>query len=153
MKIAVDAFVPDTYVATSEERMVVYKRVSAVDSVEAVERLKLELTSSYGKPPREVLNLIKVALVRQLAKKLGAVEVSSFGAEVYLVFDDKAKIIEDSVLGEAIYKFRMKCAIDLMNRPMIKFKSERLCSENFEELLKFLLVAVDLQTKDATKNK
>lgn len=153
VKIAVDAFVPDTYVATSEERMVVYKRVSAVDSVEAVERLKLELTSSYGKPPREVLNLIKVALVRQLAKKLGAVEVSSFGAEVYLVFDDKAKIIEDSVLGEAIYKFRMKCAIDLMNRPMIKFKSERLCSENFEELLKFLLVAVDLQTKDAIKNK
>ncbi len=152
VKIAIDAFVPDTYVSTSEERMVVYKRVSAVDSVEAVEKLKLELSNSYGKPPREVLNLIKVALVRQLAKKLGAVEVSSLGAEVYLIFDDKSKIVDSNILSEAIYKFRMKCSIDLSNRPMVKFKGEKLCSENFEELLKFLLLATNLQGQEATKN-
>ena len=47
----------------------------------------------------------------------------------------------------------MKCAIDMSSRPMVKFKGERLCSENFEELLKFLLLAVNLKIQDESKNR
>ena len=141
VKVAVDAYVPDTYVATSEDRMVVYKRISEINSTEALEKLKLELKDTYGTIPAPVSNLMEVALVRQLAKKISASEILSFGAEVDLIFDEKEKITESNILGETIYKFRMQCSLDLSGKPTIRFKNEKLCRENFEELKKFLLTA------------
>ncbi len=144
VKVALDAYVPDTYVSTSEERMIVYKRISTVDSVEAREKLKNELTQSYGKIPSEVLSLISISLVRQLASKLGAIEVVSNGAEVQIVFEKPEDITSNNIIGEAVYKFRMNCAIDFSERPNIKFNKERLCRDNFEIMQKFLLVSSEI---------
>ena len=152
VKVAIDAYVPDEYVSTSEERMIVYKRISTVDSVEAVEKLKNELNSAYGKIPNEVLSLISIALIRQLSSKLSAIEVVSSGAEVDLVFEKPEDITSNNVLGEAIYKFRMNCAIDLSEKPMIKFNKERLCRDNFEILKSFLLVCSDIMKDNLHKN-
>ena len=33
VKIAIDAYIPEDYIATSEERMVAYKRISSISSV------------------------------------------------------------------------------------------------------------------------
>lgn len=139
VKIAIDAYIPDEYIATSEERMVAYKRISALESLESVEKLKTELTELYGKIPNEVLSLIDIALVRKLAQKLNAVEIVSFGAEIEIIFDKKESIISSEVVTETIYKFRMNCSIDVTNRPMIKFNKEKTCRENFEIMKKFLL--------------
>ena len=152
VKVALDAYVPDTYVSTSEERMVVYKRISTVDSVEEVEKLKNELVQTYGKIPNEVLSLIQIALVRQLSSNIGAIEVVSSGAEVDLVFEKPEDITSNNVIGESIYKFRMNCAIDLSVKPMIKFNKERLCRDNFEILQKFLLVSNDIMKDESQKN-
>ncbi len=153
VKVALDAYVPDTFVATSEERMVVYKRISTISSIEEVEKVKLELKEAYGEIPRVVENLIKISLARQLAKKLCASEIISFGAEVSLVFDDKSKITDSEVLGESIYKFRMACSLDFADKPKIKFDNQPLASQNFEELLKFLLTSQKISEKFNDKNK
>lgn len=151
VKVALDAYVPDTYVATSEERMIVYKQISVISSIEQQEKIKLELKDTYGEIPRPVENLIKISLARQLAKKLCATEIVSFGKEVSLVFDSKEKITENEVLGEAIYKFRVSCALDFSDKPKIKFEKERLASQNFEELLKFLLICQKIDEKFKSK--
>ena len=139
VRVALDAYVPDTYVATSEDRMIVYKRISTVDSIEAVEKLKAELVQVYGEIPKVVLSLIDIALVRQLASKLRAVEVSSYGAEVDLVFESGSDITTNSDLAETIFRFKDQCSIDTTEKPLIKFIKNRLCSENFAVLKKFLL--------------
>jgi len=147
VKIAIDAYIPDEYIATSEERMVAYKRISALDSTENVEKLKLELAESYGKLPKEVLSLIDVALVRKLAQKLCATEIVSFGNEVYIIFDKKESIIESELLADMIYRFRMNCSIDVSSKPMIKFTKEKTCRENFEIMKDFLLTASKYKEK------
>lgn len=152
VKVALDAYVPDTYVSTSEERMVAYKRISTVDSVESVEKLKSELLQNYGKIPNEVLSLISISLVRQLASKIGAIEVVSYGAEVDLIFEKPEDITSNNILGETIYKFRVNCAIDLSDKPLVRFAKERLCRDNFEVLQKFLLTSNDILKENLTKN-
>lgn len=152
VKVAIDAYVPDTYISTSEERMIAYKRISAVDSVESAEKLKKELTDTYGKIPDVVTALIGIALARQTAQKIGATAIVSSGAEVDIVFDNKSTIISSDFLGDAIYKFRMNCSIDMAGQPMIRFYKERLCRENFEQVKKFLQVAASLKDKILTKN-
>ena len=141
VKIAIDAYIPDEYIATSEERMVAYKRISALESTESVEKLKLELSQNYGKLPKEVLSLIDIALVRKLAQKLCATEIISFGNEVYIVFEKKESIIESELLADMIFRFRMNCSIDVSSKPMIKFTKEKTCRENFEIMKDFLLTA------------
>ena len=152
VKVAIDAYVPDTYISTSEERMIAYKRISAVDSIENAEKLKRELSETYGKVPEVVVSLISIALARQTAQKIGANAIVSSGAEVDIVFDNKTDIMASDFLGDAIYKFRMECSIDLSNQPMIRFYKERLCRENFEQAKKFLMVAASLKDKNLTKN-
>lgn len=153
VKIAIDAFIPEEYIATSEERMIAYKRISALEDMQGVESLKLELLNNYGKIPNEVLSLIDVALVRKLAQKLEAVEIISYGAEIDIIFDKKESIIESEVIAEAVYKFRMNCAIDVSDKPMIKFNKERLCRENFEQMKKFLLETRKIQEKTDENSK
>jgi transcription-repair coupling factor (superfamily II helicase) len=79
VKVAIDAYVPETYISLSEDRMVAYKRISSLDLIESAEKLKVELVQTYGKIPEVTLSLISVALVRHLAGKMGAIEVHSFG--------------------------------------------------------------------------
>ncbi len=147
IKVAIDAYVPDTYISTSEERMVTYKQIAATDSVEAAEKLKRELYSAYGAVPDVVNSLIEISLARQTAKKIDAVAVVSSGAEVDIVFDNKSQIASSDFLGEAIYKFRMNCSLDMTNQPTIRFYKERLCRENFELAKKFLLTAASIKEK------
>jgi transcription-repair coupling factor (superfamily II helicase) len=141
VKIAIDAYIPDEYIATSEDRMIAYKRISALESTESVEKLKKELSELYGEPPKEVLSLIDVALVRKLAQKLCATEILSFGNEVYIIFEKKENITESELLADMIFKFRMNCSIDVSGKPMVKFTKEKTCRENFEIMKEFLLTA------------
>lgn len=139
VKVEMDAYVPESYISTSEDRMVAYKRISVVSSIEEAEKLKLELADVYGKVPEVVLNLISISLVRQLARKIGAIEVLSDGNEILLVFDKSEKITGNPDLAEAIFKFRAGCSIDLSKRPLVRFKQKDSAEENFEILKSFLL--------------
>ena len=143
VRVAVDSYIPEEYISTSEDRMVAYKRISSVESLEDCQKLTQELNSVYGKVPSVVSNLISVSLVRKLAGKISAIEVHSYGAEVDIIFEKSTDITSNEEIAEAIYKFRMNCTIDLSSKPMIKFKSERLCSENFELVKKFLIKATE----------
>ncbi len=153
VKIAIDAFIPEEYIATSEERMVAYKRISALDDEASVEKLKLDFVNSFGNIPKEVLSLIDVALVRKLAQKLSAVEIISFGSEIDIIFDKKESITTSEVILDAVYKFRLDCSIEITDRPMIKFYKEKTCRENFEQMKKFLLETRKIQEKIEEKHK
>ncbi len=153
VKVALDAYVPETYIATSEERMIAYKSISAVDSTEEKEKLKVELVGAYGEIPREVLNLIDISLARKLAEKVGAIEIQSFAMEVYLVFENKEDIIQSEVLTEAIFKFKSDCSLDLSQKPMIKFAKGTFCRDNFDILLKFLLFSNEILQKLSVADK
>ena len=68
------------------------------------------------------------------------------------VFDDSSKITSSDAIGEAIFKSRANCSVDLSAKPMIKFYKNRLCSENFEQVIQFLLFAVNYLAENLTKN-
>jgi transcription-repair coupling factor (superfamily II helicase) len=147
VKIAIDAYIPEEYIATSEERMVAYKRISALEDDESVMKLKRELIDVYGNIPNEVLSLMEVSLVRKLAQKLNAVEIISFGAEIDIIFDKKESITDNEFIVDSVYKLRFDCTIDFSNKPMIKFSKEKTCRENFEIVKKFLIETLKLKNK------
>ena len=85
--LRIDANLPERYIASPAARMEMYKKISLI--AEEADRLDLlaELSDRYGKPPRAVLRLLDVALVRALGSRNGIVRVEQKGADLRFVLD------------------------------------------------------------------
>ncbi len=62
------------YVTSGEQRMDLYRRMAAVRDQEDADELLDEIVDRYGDPPKGVLNLIDIALLRAKAAKAGITE-------------------------------------------------------------------------------
>ena len=78
----ITANVDQDYVARGEERMDLYRRMAAIRTQEDAEDLLDEIVDRYGEPPKGVLNLIDVALLRANARKLAIKDIKQKGPDV-----------------------------------------------------------------------
>ena len=78
----VTANVDKNYVARGEERMDLYRRMAAIRSEEDADDLLDEIVDRYGEPPKGVLNLIDIALLRANARKLGIKDIKQKAGDV-----------------------------------------------------------------------
>ena len=78
----VTANVDPEYVARGEERMDLYRRMAAIRSPEDAEDLLDEIVDRYGEPPRGVLNLIDIALLRARARAAGIKDIRQKAGDV-----------------------------------------------------------------------
>ena len=138
MKVAIDAFIPDTYMTKSEDRMVAYKTISAIKSMQDRNKIALEFEQVFGKIPKATENLMDIALLKAKAKELKANSVISSVNNLEIIFEDKGQIIGNEKIGDLIYKFRAKCSLDFSKEPKICFKRESSQEKNFELLKDFL---------------
>ena len=74
--LTVNAHIPDRYVAASEQRMDLYRRIAAIRSNEDASDLLDEMMDRYGEAPKSVLALLDVALLRAAAAKAGVSDIT-----------------------------------------------------------------------------
>ncbi|WAM32050.1 transcription-repair coupling factor [Caldicellulosiruptor naganoensis] len=79
--IKVDAFISADYIEDEKERINMYKKISSIESKEDVQEIYDELIDRFGDVPKEVDNLIKIAYIKLLCKKLGILNVMQNGSE------------------------------------------------------------------------
>jgi transcription-repair coupling factor (superfamily II helicase) len=82
--LTVSANIPERYVASAEQRMDLYRRIAAIRSNEEASDLLDELIDRYGEPPRPVLRLLDVALLRAAAVTAGVSDISQKGDRLKL---------------------------------------------------------------------
>ena len=78
----VTANVDKNYVSRGEERMDLYRRMAAIRSQEDADDLLDEIVDRYGEPPRGVLNLIDIALLRAKAREVSIKDIRQKGGDV-----------------------------------------------------------------------
>ena len=78
----VTANVDKNYVVRGEERMDLYRRMAAIRSEEDADDLLDEIVDRYGEPPKGVLNLIDIALLRANARSVGIQDIKQRGGDV-----------------------------------------------------------------------
>ncbi|MDE7171878.1 MAG: transcription-repair coupling factor, partial [Oscillospiraceae bacterium] len=62
--LTVAASIPDKYVPSPDQRMDLYRRIARIRTAEDADDMTDELIDRFGDPPRQVNNLISVALLR-----------------------------------------------------------------------------------------
>ena len=97
LQLNLSAFIPDTYVADSHQRLSLYKRLSSCPQLGDLALLHGEIQDRYGEPPESVERLFEVMQVRLMAKKLRLSSVVVQPDAVVITFDPKAKIPEAAV--------------------------------------------------------
>ena len=84
----VTANVDKNYVARGEERMDLYRRMAAIRSEEDADDLLDEIVDRYGEPPKGVLNLIDIALLRATARNVGVKDIKQKAGDVFFTLTE-----------------------------------------------------------------
>ncbi|MCZ2525663.1 transcription-repair coupling factor [Streptomyces sp. HB2AG] len=82
IELPVDAHVPHDYAPGERLRLQAYRAIAEANSAEDIEAVREELADRYGKLPEPVENLLLVAGLRLLARKVGVTDITLQGANV-----------------------------------------------------------------------
>ena len=104
----VSANIPERYVASSEQRMDLYRRIAAIRSREDADDLMDELLDRYGEAPKSVLVLLDVALLRAAAVRVGITEITQKDTSVQFVMEDMDLQRLAVVCGMKKYRSRLR---------------------------------------------
>ena len=104
----VTANVDQEYVSRGEERMDLYRRMAAIRSQEDADDLLDEIIDRYGDPPKGVINLIDIALLRANARKSGISDIKQKGSDILFVLRHLDFEVVSKLCGESDYKTRLQ---------------------------------------------
>ena len=94
--LTINANIPDTYVASPEQRMDIYRRIAAIRNQDDSADVLDELIDRYGEPPKSVMALLDVAMLRSEAVAVGVSEI--------VQRDNRLKLVLDQFRAETVLK-------------------------------------------------
>ena len=103
----VTANVDKDFVSRGEERMDLYRRMAAIRSQEDADDLLDEIVDRYGEPPKGVLNLIDIALLRAKAKDAGIKDIRQKAGDVLFTLHNLNFEAVSSLCADPDYKARV----------------------------------------------
>ena len=103
----VTANVDKNYVSRGEERMDLYRRMAAVRNQEDADDLLDEIVDRYGEPPKGVLNLIDIALLRAQAREVGIKDIRQKATDVLFTLSNLNFEAVSALCADPDYKLRV----------------------------------------------
>lgn len=94
--LAVSANIPESYVASTEQRMDLYRRIALIRTEADADDVLDELIDRFGEPPDAVTALVRVALLRGEAGRAGITDISQKAGALRFTLDsfDMARVSE-----------------------------------------------------------
>ncbi|HEY8154583.1 MAG TPA: transcription-repair coupling factor [Myxococcota bacterium] len=92
IRLPVPARLPEAYVPSVNQRLVLYKRLSSCRDDAEVDGIRDELLDRFGELPVETKNLIEVIRLKILARKLGIVAIDAQRGELVLTAADDTRL-------------------------------------------------------------
>ncbi|MBD8084339.1 transcription-repair coupling factor [Chryseobacterium caseinilyticum] len=66
-----ELMLPDSYVSSTEERLLLYQKLAEIDNENDLQKFEAELKDRFGELPEEVVNLLKSVALKWLAAEIG----------------------------------------------------------------------------------
>ena len=82
------AHIPEKYIENISARLQIYRRIAEIKTNEDSEDVLDELIDRFGEPPKAVLGLIDIALLRNRAMNLGITEINDKHGNIVIYFKE-----------------------------------------------------------------
>ncbi len=115
MDIRINAFIPEDYISNQAQRVDCYRKIARISGDEDAQDITDELIDRYGDPPDSVLNLVRVAKLRNIASGYHFKEISEKNKELSF-YPTKADMQMVSALTRA---FGKRLRLDTVGRARI----------------------------------
>ncbi len=99
INLSIPAFIPESYVPDTNQRLVLYKRLVQAETIEDVIEVSDEMGDRYGQPPMPVKILERVMGLRIRLKQLKVLKVDSDGKRLCLGFHPKTVVSPDVLIN------------------------------------------------------
>lgn len=117
--IKVDAYIPNSYISDSSQKIEIYNRIANIDDKRDYEALVEELIDVYGDIPIIVDNIMYVSLIKALGSVNGITEIREVDNKICLFFSDRDFYSFEELKGiNESYKGEM--SLDLSSKPAFK---------------------------------
>lgn len=97
--LGLPAYIPESYVPDTEQRLIHYRRLSSSQTAADLEGLSEEFQDRYGPPPPEVSHLFLVMEIRHWLKKAGVGRLEMGKGGVTFTFVENGRVNPDKVLA------------------------------------------------------
>jgi transcription-repair coupling factor (superfamily II helicase) len=143
LDVALDAFVPEEYIPTAQQRMTTYRRVANIQSVEELEELSEELKDRFGAIPRPLRRLLEVMRVRAIAGQLGIKSMAASRGAVTVDFES-SRFLNRRAQQQLRQSFSPDLVFAWQNRPSMRHTFDEQAGDPVAEALRLMKALSDL---------
>ncbi len=122
--IQIDAHIPETYISSLNQRIDMYRKIMLVNEDNDKTDLIDELIDRYGEPPKSVLGLIEVSLLRNKAAHLGITEISQKNGAMYFYTEylgpEQIAALSQAYKGKITFNGMGKSYVSVKISPKVK---------------------------------
>ncbi len=133
--ISISSYIPETYIENEDQKMESYRNIALCRTEDDIKNVSEDLTDRYGKMPKEVINLLGVARIKEICQETGITKVMQKQNNVVLYYEPEKFTLDVTNL---IHKYNDRIRFSSSITPYITYKVEK--PENIileiEELLK-----------------
>ena len=115
--LAINAFIPASYIPEEGQKLELYKRIAGIENQEEAEDMLDELLDRFGEPPLSVRSLMDVAVVKAAAHRAWITEIRQTGEEIRISFFERARLnpaVFPALMAEEQYR---NCLFFHMGKP------------------------------------
>lgn len=92
--IAVSSYIPDEFIESSAQKIEIYQNIALCRTEEDIQNVIDEIIDRYASFPKEVENLIEVARIKNLARKVGITKISEKKDGIVFIYDNQKFNVE-----------------------------------------------------------
>ncbi len=132
----ISAHIPESYIESLPARLGIYKRIAAIRTDEDVSDVIDELCDRFGDPPKAVMGLIDVSILRSKAAQGKIAEITENGNTAVLHINS----IDSNVMEKLSSHFKDRFMLKVIDKPVytIKLLKNQKISDFVSELSKIL---------------
>lgn len=150
LDVRLDAYIPDGYVTSSSQRLDMYKAIAEIKDADDERRVRESIADLYGPIPKNVENLILIAELKRMAKKLEVIKLTVRNGESKVYIKD-VNSFKDGRLTTALNRFKSKAVLSFDVNPLITLRADGDAKEQALLLRGFMRFALScpVETDDA----
>jgi transcription-repair coupling factor (superfamily II helicase) len=146
--IPINAYIPDYFVSSRDNKIEIYRNISLCSSYEEINSVTAELKENYGRIPEEVLNLLKIQKLKIAGRKVGLKEICEYdNNNIILKFYELH--FSATGLNDFLAKFENNLNLKLNISDSVVIKKERggvnFIFEQVEKILQYMKFCVNMR--------
>ncbi len=140
LDIRMDAFIPEDYIEVSSQRLDWYKKISEIKTESERDLIYSDIEEVYGKVPKEVENLLDIALIKSYAQRKSVVKIVLSKNQAYMTVSDLSKI--GGGIQDALEQFSSFSVLSFEDLPKISFTLQASSEKTLSLMTEFLHFSV-----------